>query len=229
MNIRQTFGEAKRRTTAEEVFDRLRDDIVALRLAPGSKLSEVEVAKLCEVSRQPVREAFMRLGDLNLLQIRPQKATLVRKISLQEIRNTRFVRAAVEVEVVRFACETADEERIGWLRSNLVEQQEAVRRGEPLALQKLDYDFHRLICLVADREHAFQTIAENKTHTERICTLELNDAKGMAEVLEGHTDIVDAIARRDVEGAVELTRHHLAHLDDTIAKACKNHPEFFEA
>lgn len=229
MNIRQTFGEFKRQTTAEEIFHRLKDDIVSLRLAPGSKLSEVEVAKQCDVSRQPVREAFMRLGDLNLLQIRPQKATLVRKISLQDLRNTRFIRAAVEVEVVRMACKTASEESLSALRRNLEKQRAAVDGTDPVLLHALDYEFHRLICQAADRLPAFATIAENKTHTDRVCTLELSDAVGMAEVLEDHTDIVDAITKRDEAGAVALTRHHLAHLDGTLEKACENHPEFFEA
>ena len=74
-----------RHTNADSVFERLHSDIVSLRLAPGTKLSEIEVAKRSDVSRQPVREAFIRLSDMNLLKIRPQKATVVRKISIREI------------------------------------------------------------------------------------------------------------------------------------------------
>ena len=62
MNVHQTFREAKRLTTAEEVFRQLKSDIISLRLTPGTKLSEVEVAKVYDVSRQPVREAFHAFG-----------------------------------------------------------------------------------------------------------------------------------------------------------------------
>lgn len=229
MNIQQTFGAFKRQTTAEEVFLRLKDDIISLRILPGAKLSEVEVAKQCDVSRQPVREAFMRLGDLNLLQIRPQKATLVRKISLQDLKNTRFIRAAVEVEVVRVACRVATDEGLTRLRENLKKQEAAIAAVDPALLHQLDYEFHYLICEAADCLPAFRTIAENKAHTDRVCTLELSDAIGMAEVLEDHTDIVDAISKRDEELAVDRTRHHLTHLDATLAKARENHADFFEA
>ncbi|MEM1040092.1 MAG: GntR family transcriptional regulator [Pseudomonadota bacterium] len=228
MNVHQPISSDKRQTTADEVFLQLKSDIISLRMAPGSKLSEAEIARRYDVSRQPVREAFMRLGDLDLLQIRPQKATIVRKISLQDLANTRFIRAAVEVEVVRVACRFAKQENLALLLSNLEAQRDAARADHPLGLQVLDYEFHRLICVAAERLPAFKTIAENKAHTDRVCTLELSDAVGMAEVLEDHTDIYEAILRRDEEAAVALTRHHLEHLDDTLTKARTNHPDFFQ-
>lgn len=225
----QTTRDTKRLTTSEEVFRQLKSDIISMRLAPGSKISEVEVAKACDVSRQPVREAFMRLGKLNLLQIRPQKATRVCKISHQELRNTRFIRAAVEVEVVRTACQIASPEALAAIRENLDQQKIAVDTGDADMLHDLDYQFHNLICVAADCLPAFQTIAENKTHTDRVCTLELSDATGMAEVLEGHTDIFNAITERNEDLAVEMTRIHLRHLDGTLARASENYPDFFES
>lgn len=228
MNYQQKFGETKRQTTADEVYQRLQSDIISLRLAPGTKLSEVEVAKLYDVSRQPVREAFVRLGDQSLLQIRPQKATLVRKISVSELNNTRFIRASVEVEVVRQACQNASEENLDLIDFNLMQQAKAVKAGDGNLLHSLDYEFHRLICLTADRLPAFKTIAENKTHTDRVCTLELSNACGMSEVLEGHHNIVNAIKNRDEETAVQMTRVHLSHLDATLEDARKEYADYFE-
>ena len=228
MNTLDTLPDAKRLTTTEEVFRQLKSDIISLRLAPGSKISEVEVAKACGVSRQPVREAFMRLGELNLLEIRPQRATRVRKISHQELHNTRFIRAAVEVEVVRTACRSATPESLAAIEANLAEQKTAVQAGDAVQLKALDYEFHRLICVAADRLPVFKVIAENKTHTERACMLELADAVGMQEVFDGHTEILDAIQQGDEETAVAKTRIHLAHLDDTLESASQNNPDFFE-
>lgn len=228
MNTLQKPNDPVRLTTTEEVFRQLRADIVSLRMEPGSKISEVEVAKACDVSRQPVREAFMRLGKLNLLKIRPQKATLVCKISHQELRNTRFIRAAVEVEVVRNACKFATEETLRPIRANLEQQKTAVAAKDAVMLRDLDYQFHSLICVAAGCLPAFQVIAENKTHTDRVCTLELADVSGMEEVLEGHTSIYEAILVRDEAAAVENTRNHLAHLDSTLARASANYPDFFE-
>ncbi len=228
MNVLDPLQDAKRLTTTEEIFRQLKADIISLRLKPGAKISEVEVAKARNVSRQPVREAFMRLGELDLLEIRPQRATRVRKISHQKLRDTRFIRAAVEVEVVRVACTAASVESMAAIAANLEQQQRAVAAGDPTQLKALDYEFHRLICAAADRLPAFKVISENKAHTERACTLELNDAVGMQEVLEGHTGIFDAIRAGDEATAVARTRSHLSHLDGTLVSASKNNPDFFE-
>ena len=61
-----------RPSVADHVFDELRREILTLELAPGTKLSEVEVATQMGVSRQPVRDAFYRLSKLGFLLIRPQ-------------------------------------------------------------------------------------------------------------------------------------------------------------
>jgi DNA-binding GntR family transcriptional regulator len=228
MNIRQPVLEAKRQTTAEEVFRQLQSDIISMQLVPGAKISEVEVAKNYDVSRQPVREAFMRLGDLNLLEIRPQRATLVRKISIRDLDNTRFIRAAVEVEVIREACKVASIADIEPLEKNLEQQKIAVDAHDAATLKELDYEFHRLICVAARRLPAFKTIAENKSHTDRVCTLELADPESMIETFEGHVNIVDALKKRDEELAVKMTRIHLAHLDSTLELAHQNHPDYFE-
>lgn len=220
--------DAKRLTTTEEVFRQLKSDIISLQLPPGSKISEIEVAKTFNVSRQPVREAFMRLGELNLLEIRPQRATRVRKISHQDLSDTRFIRAAVEVEVVRVACQVATSEYLDPIRENLEQQRLAVEAGDSALLKALDYQFHNLICVAAGRAHAFRVIAENKAHTDRACTLELATDQGMQEVLDGHSAIFDAICAGDEKTAVQQTRNHLRHLDSTLADASKNYPDYFE-
>ena len=69
MNIHSLDRGAERRTTVDCVFERLHADIINLNLLPGAKLSEVEVARQMDVSRQPVREAFIRL-DKTLAAVR---------------------------------------------------------------------------------------------------------------------------------------------------------------
>lgn len=228
MNISQPIGDNRRQTAAEEAFERLHSDIISLRLPPGSKLSEVEIAKLYEVSRQPVREAFLRLGELNLLQIRPQRATLVKRISLQDLENTRFIRAAVEVEVVRKACQVASADDLALLEASLGPQETAVKSADTKLMHELDYEFHRLICKAAGCLPAFRIISENKAHTDRVCTLELSGDNGMAEILEDHTNIVRSLIARDEEKAVQMTRKHLARLDATLVRASQQYSNYFE-
>ena len=117
---------------------------------------------------------------------------------------------------------------VEWCEENLKLQRGAVETGNADELHALDYEFHKLICDAANCSLAFKTIAEIKTHTDRVCMLELSDAAGRLEVLEGHTDIFNALSVGDEETAVAMMRLHLRHLDGTLATACENYPDFFE-
>ena len=217
-----------RRTSADQVFDQLQSDIVSLRLLPGTKLSESEIAKQSDVSRQPVREAFIRLNNLGLLTVRPQKATLVRKISIQEILNARFIRTAVEIEVVRKACNESTDSNYKAFEANLDKQTKAAKSNDTDAFHALDYDFHQEICIAADSEFAFETIASNKSQVDRLCMLCLANKQGMLSLVEDHSKIFDALKRRDAREMIDLTRLHLSRLDGTLKKAREEHGDFFE-
>jgi len=147
-----------RSTTTDLVFDTLYEEISTLTTLPGTKMSEVEVAQRFGVSRQPVRDAFNRLWNLDLLVIRPQKATVVRGFSMDKISQARFLRLAVELEVINRACEVWDSSASKKLNENLKKQQLAVNGEQWEKFHRLDHDFHVLICQLSDSYHAIDTI-----------------------------------------------------------------------
>ena len=87
----------------QQIYRILRRDIVHCLIPPGTPLSEKEVSVRFDVSRQPVREAFIKLAENGLIQIRPQRGSYVNKISLSQVRNGCFVRQAIECAVARRA------------------------------------------------------------------------------------------------------------------------------
>ena len=220
---------APRRTAADDVFERLHADIIEMRLTPGTKLSEVEIARQFEVSRQPVREAFIRLHDLDLLQVRPQRATEVRRISESSILNARFVRTAVEIEVVRRACARPIDAFDKRFETNLRQQRSAIEAKRTGRFQTLDGEFHHMLCRAADCEFAYATVAATKSQISRLCLLSLTD---QAELLETHEDhrSLHALVRAGREAeAVALIRLHLSRLDGVLRSVRESHPEYFEA
>ena len=88
---------------APQIYRELRQSIITMELKPGQRLSEKEISLRLEVSRQPVREAFIKLVDAGLVEVLPQRGTHVLKISARAVMNARFVREAVEVAVIREA------------------------------------------------------------------------------------------------------------------------------
>ena len=226
--MRELADRFERRTTTDVVFDQLHEDIVSLKLLPGTKLSEAEVARRFGVSRQPVRDAFNRLDNLDLLLIRPQKATEVRGFSMSRIRHARFVRLAVELEVIRHACSIWDDSLAEILERNLDQQQRSIDSGQTAAFHALDYQFHKLLCELGDCHLAFGTIEECKRKVDRLCMLSLGKENESTTLLDDHQQLADSLRHRSVEQATAITRKHLSRLDDTIADIHRTHAEYFE-
>ncbi|MEM7302607.1 MAG: GntR family transcriptional regulator [Pseudomonadota bacterium] len=218
----------ERRTATDVVFDQLYEEIASLKLLPGTKLSEAEVAKRFGVSRQPIRDAFNRLDNLNLIVIRPQKATKVRGFSMQHIAHARFVRLAVELEVVRCACPIWDKASAEALEQNLVQQLKAVANDDPALLHDLDYRFHKVICDRGGSPMAFETIQECKRKVDRLCALSHTRKNELSAIYDDHQAMAKALNAGDSETAATATRHHLNRLDETIAEIHQSHPEYFE-
>lgn len=219
---------AERRTSADDVFDHLHSEIVSLRILPGTKMSEVEVAGQFGISRQPVRDAFIRLANLGLLLIRPQKATVVRKFSMSEIARARFVRLAVESEILRQACAIQDTPSLARIARNLDQQKQAIARGNTQRFHDLDYEFHRLLCVAAQRENVFETIAECKSQVDRLCILSLSESDEMRTLYQDHLDIQSALVEGNVKEIVHAIQRHLGRLDSTVDAIRKDHADYFE-
>ena len=217
-----------RRTAADELFDQIRGDIEKMRLVPGTKITEAEFAKLYDVSRQPVREAFIRLDNLSLLQIRPQKATIVRRISKSAIQQARFVRLAVEIEVARKACKADKPECNEAMQTILEKQAECLKSKDIPGFNALDHEFHSQICLMADCDFAIEVINDCKAKVERLCMLSLANESDGEKIYSDHVDIMQQLTNKDDKKLVQSIRHHLSRLDSTIELVQNEHSSYFE-
>ena len=65
------------------VYERLKKDIITLKLIPGTVISTQDIAEEMQVSRTPVREAFLKLQSEDLVETVPQKLTIVSRINLK--------------------------------------------------------------------------------------------------------------------------------------------------
>lgn len=218
----------QRRTTSDDIFDEIYLQISTLKIPPGTKLSEVEIAKQFDVSRQPVREAFIRLSNIGLLVIRPQRATVVRKISLQEVATARFIRLSIELEVSRRACANFEPKHEKAFTENLAAQKAMIDSGSLDGFGKLDARFHKLICDVAGMPGVYDTIAEQKAKVDRLCALSLNNVQECKAVYKDHEELFALLIKKDTEGYLASLRSHLSRLDVTIAQLSQSHQHFIE-
>ncbi len=226
--MQYNLRNAERRTSVDLVFDHLYTEIVSMRLLPGTKISEAEIAGLFEISRQPVRDAFSRLENLDLLLIRPQKATEVKRFSSAALTTARFVRAAVEAEVLRRAAKLCTARSAELLEASINEQRSAVNENDYDVFRTMDYTFHEMICNAAEASFAGDVIAENKAKVDRLCVLGLKRDERLEQLLDDHINIAEKIKSHDEEGAVKAGMLHLSRLDATIEAIKQEHADFFD-
>jgi len=210
--------DIRTRTSTDVVYETLHDQIVSLDILPGTKLSETEVARRFGVSRQPVRNAFTKLGNEDLLLIR----------SMERVELTRLVRRAVELEVVYDAVQIWDLTRERQLNENLKRQETALRENDLTTFHALDYDFHKLIYVLGGNPMAFEVMLECKKKVDRLCMLGLEKESEAKSIFADHCDIAKGLASGDLDLAQASVRKHLSRLDKTIDYIHKTHPSYFE-
>src|SRR5690606_12078408 len=166
-------GTALEGTIAFRVVVALRDEIVSMALKPGDVISESDIAARYGVSRQPVREAFIRLAQQGLLLIRPKRATVVKKISPAGVRQRRFIRESIEVEIIRRVAQLEDQARLGVLRQLIDDREGAAAAGDSRQFHQLDEHFLRTWARLAGVEYAWQRIDAQKIQPDRVRYLTL--------------------------------------------------------
>ncbi len=213
---------------SRRVFRELRAAIVSMRFAPGQALSEKDVADMLGVSRQPVREAFIKLQEAGLVSIRPQRGTFVVKISAKQVYDVRFVREAIEVQVVRKACEICTPAQLEALNDNLQAQRRLADSHEAGAFLVLDEAFHRLLAQAADCHYAWMVVEDMKAQMDRVRYLSLPQATPLERLVGQHVAIVEAIQRNDPAAAEAAVRVHMREILTSLPSLEQRFPDLFE-
>jgi DNA-binding GntR family transcriptional regulator len=213
----------------KQIFRALRQAIFAGEMAPGTPLSEKEVSEMFNVSRQPVREAFIKLVEAGVLQVLPQRGTFVKKISPRQVREGRFIREAIETAVARKAAAAITEAQLDELAANLREQKAAAKANDIAAFLALDEQFHFLIAQSIDCVAAWNTIQDIKAQMDRVRYLSLPDVSPLDLLIRQHARIVSALKAHDPSLAEEAMRAHLREILISLHPIAERNPDWFEA
>jgi len=208
-----------------QVYHVLKQAIVCAELPPGSRVSDIELAKQLETSRQPIREAILRLQTEDLLDVRPQRGTFVKRISVSAILDARFVREAIEADIVCLLAEQADSAVVRELEQQLDAQRRTLQSA-PQQFMKLDDEFHRTLAEGAGKPYAWRVIESVKTQMDRVRYLSFNHFH-VERLIRQHSQVVEAIADgRSVE-AMEHMRLHLRGILESIYEIAGEYPDYF--
>lgn len=204
----------------------LRKAIVTNDLEPGMRVSESEIGLRFGVSRQPVREVFIKLAEEGLVEVRPQRGTFVRKINVDAVLDARFVREAVEADVAALCAELNPTGLVEELRNQIAAQRELAAEN-PAEFIEMDDLFHRTLAEGAGRPNAWRVIDGMKSQMDRVRQLSMTQLP-MPHLITQHAAVVDAIAAQDPVAAKTAMRTHLKMILADLPAIQRSVPQFFD-
>lgn len=198
------------RSLADQVYERLRADIITGRLESDARIVELEVAQTMGTSQGPVREALQRLEREGLVRRQAHSATFVTRVSNDEIYELFCIRAVIEGFAVKRAVRCITDEQIGQLDVLVDQMRGEGQRGDMMALTEHDLLFHRHICqwsgsptLLRAWDPLYGQIQRFVVQTHRGYFHELT------EIADTHFPILAALRRREPDEAAQVIQDHI--------------------
>ncbi|WP_245534754.1 GntR family transcriptional regulator [Treponema primitia] len=211
----------------DSVYANLRKNIVTLNLAPGTGISEKEIALLYKVSRTPVRETFIHLANEGLLQIVPQKETMISRIDFSRVEQEFFLRENLEMAVLEPFISKSKAEHFTALEQLIRMQKNAFTDGDTIAFMEFDDAFHHTFFSAAAQELSWKVLEQMSGHYYRVRLLAIR-LKGIAEGVVGqHKKLLGTLKKKDLSGARDLLKLHLHKLGNEEKLLEKEFPDYF--
>ena len=196
---------------SEQVYDYLRDEIVAGQLVPGERLNLEEMAERLKISKMPIKEAIERLAGEGLLEVQARRGTFVSRLDPVEMAEIFEVRCALEVlagELAVRRIQDADLEKLNQLIEEMGQSTGQTNVGRHL---ELNFQFHGLLVELSHNRKLIEMYHRLRTHIQ-IAAIHYRSESWVERVAQEqreHRAIVQALATRDTEQVSRAIREHI--------------------
>ncbi|WP_257098541.1 GntR family transcriptional regulator [Pseudovibrio flavus] len=203
---------------APQVYDVLRNAITRYELPPESQINEPELANTLGVSRTPLRQAYQKLAEEELIISRPQVGSIVAPIDNKKIREGIIIRRALEREVVRILCETSPS--LTDLDPILAVLRVAMKNKDAVGYFNADQEFHQKLAELADIPAAWRLSMSVKGHSDRArLHLMIKNSARLERAYNEHLELIGAISTGDIESAEAIINRHVSATTDAYRQS----------
>lgn len=209
----------------EQVFAKVRADILSLALVPGQAISERDLQATYGASRTPIRQALLQLSHAGLV-VRTGRSYAVAPIDLQQMAEIFEYREIVEDAAIRLACERATAAELDDIR-------ETIDRGladfTPEVWLEVGYDLHVQLAALSGNRFLRDAVKDVVTRTARARWLASSSPEGRQIAYREHCVILDLVRAGKAEDAAAAIRQHGREVRDQIMEAIEERRRFFGA
>lgn len=215
------LGRLDQGSLSERAYKVIRGSIISGRFEPGERLVEEDLAGDLGVSRAPIREAFRRLADEQLVVEKPRYGTYVREFTAKDFVDIYNLLGAIESLSVRLIVRNGVS--LQPLGRIVEDMSEAAKAGDLPQVVETELDFHRELCSMADNPH-LDNVFRLLSGLAGIA-LSLDDAAydDITDIVSEHYPLLSEIEKAketgDEERAVFAVRSHIrASLGEVMSR-----------
>jgi DNA-binding GntR family transcriptional regulator len=212
---------------AQDLRDRLEEEILSGQRQPGARLDESRLAEHFGVSRTPVREALRELAAADLVVLRPRQGAVVATVTVTQLLHMFEVMAELESFCARLAARrmTAEERR------RLAEVHEGCRelaeRGETHAYYDANRRFHEEVYAGSHNSFLEETTRGMRNRLSPYRRFQLQHPGRIMRSWNEHRAVVEAILKGDAEAAAAAMTHHVTIQGDLFTDLISALPESY--
>ena len=209
---------------AEAVVAAVREGIQAGELVPGEVYSVYQLAELLGVSRSPVREGLLKLGEAGLVEFARNRGFRVVLPRAQDVEEIFEVRLALEPTAARRVCEKGSDDDLAAIASHQAALRVAAAGGDETAFWSADRALHDRILRAAGNARAAAIVEQLRATTVLLGPPTSATGRSLAEICAEHGPIAAAIARRDGAAAEGAMRGHLTRTCSLLVHGARAQP-----
>jgi DNA-binding GntR family transcriptional regulator len=213
----------------EIAYTAIKERILSLELRPGQFVNEQALCTMLGLGRMPVHQAVHRLMAEKLLDVLPRKGLVIRADSLNEVLALLEARCAVEPNIAALAAERAAADQVKAMRKLLSESRRLVDQRYRRQFMAFDRAFHQAVAEAAGNSILVDAQRPLHERSARIWAIRVWGPDGLRLTQREHEAVLDAIARRDPDGARSAMRAHLEALGARIIEGAEQNGELVPA
>ena len=202
-------GRIERTRLSDAVYETLLEAIISSKLAAGSIVSEVSLAKQLDVSRTPVHDALRQLAKDGLVEQRAGRRAIITTFSKEDVFDIFEMRKLLEGEAARRAATRIDRATITRLRKIGDDLRTDPDKTDYLTRwADFDEEFHEDIAKASGSTRLWQDIVRYRLLHRGFNKL-ATTVDGLQDALVEHFQILDALERRDSDAASKAMIEHI--------------------
>lgn len=212
---------AENRPIRDIAYEQLKHAIITGQIPAGSRIVETAYADRLHISRTPLREALQKLERDGLVEYVLHRGVMVRAFTISDVEEIFAIRNAMMMLLLPSVVENAKEEDIDKLYHIVEEIDQALEAGNMERTAELNRAFHKGLEQLSDKRRIMRVIESQEEYIMKFSAVSISSIERRQVVNQEHYQMVEMLRNKELDGLLQLHRHHLEESKTACLNAIK--------